>query len=460
MDLHRSGRTAHTPFAAFAAFAARQADNPLTEAFSRRDFVMPWSGCEPVPDAEAESTLARIFQTPRTEPAVAYIHVPYCQNHCLFCGFFQNVWRPEVSAAFVADVVAEMARLADTPLVGSAPIVAVYIGGGTPTVLASDDLARLIEGVRCHLPLSADYEITLEGRTYDFGIEKATAALNAGANRISLGVQSFDTRVRQRLGRKASSETARAFLAELVALDRAPVGCDLIYGLPGQDRAIWRADVETAIDLGLDGVSLYALNIWPGGPLAQAVDRGKIAPPGPLAFQAEAYGAAAGQLAAAGWRQVSQSHFAGAPRERNRYNRLVKSDVPCLAFGPGAGGQAHGHSWRNVIDVERRKALIADRHLPVERLARLPRNQRPRAIVAAGLDAGALDLAAIEHASPGFADDAAPLLANWSQAGLGAIASGYFRTTQAGAFWTNNLINGLHAVLDRMADLNARTAET
>ena len=63
------------------------------------------------------------------------MHVPYCQNHCLFCGFFQNVWRPEASSAYVDDVVAELERHAETPLVASAPIEAVYIGGGTPTAL-------------------------------------------------------------------------------------------------------------------------------------------------------------------------------------------------------------------------------------------------------------------------------------------------------------------------------------
>jgi len=91
-------------------------------------------------------TLEWIFATPRTQSAVAYVHVPYCQNHCLFCGFFQNVWRPEVSAAFVDDVVAEVARLADRPLVASAPVEAVYIGGGTPSALSGDDLARLVAG--------------------------------------------------------------------------------------------------------------------------------------------------------------------------------------------------------------------------------------------------------------------------------------------------------------------------
>ena len=451
--LHRPGlarpleREARSPRIAY---AVRPGADPLTAAFARRQFVVPWQGCEPVADAECEATLARIVRTPRTESAVAYVHVPYCQNHCLFCGFFQNVWRPEVSAAFVDDVVAEMARAADTPLVASAPIDAVYIGGGTPSALAADDLARLVAGLRRHLPLAADCEITVEGRTYDFGVAKAAAALDAGANRISLGVQSFDTGVRRRLGRKATGEEARAFLADLVALDCAPIGCDLIYGLPGQDQAVWRRDIETTVDLGLDGVSVYALNVWPSGPLSKAIEGGKLGAAGTLAFQAEAYAAACDLLAASGRSQISQAHFVRSPRERNRYNRMVKAGAACLAFGPGAGGQAHGHRWRNVVDVARRRALVADGRMPIEGLARMPRDNGARTAITAGLEDGALDLTTVDAAAAGFAAAAAPLVEDWSRAGLGALDAGRFRTTRAGAFWMTTLTNGLFAVLDEL----------
>lgn len=424
--------------------------DPLTAAFPGRQFIVPWQGCEPVPEPEAAATLDRVFGTPRSEPAVAYVHVPYCQNHCLFCGFFQNVWRPEASSAFVDDVIAELERLADTPLVSSAPIEAIYIGGGTPSALAAADLARLIAALRRYLPVSPDCEITLEGRVFDFGLDKARAALDAGANRISLGIQTFDTGVRRRLGRKTTGEEARAFLADLLALDRAPIGCDLIYGLPGQDLDIWRADIDTIADLGLDGVSLYALNIWPGGPLATAIQGGKLGPAAELPFQARAYSAASEMLTTRNWRQISQAHFVNSARERNLYNRLVKAGVSCLAFGPGAGGQAHGHRWRNVIDAEHRSALVAQGKMPIEGLSRMPRDHRARAAITAGLEAGTLDLAAVENEAPGFSGAAAPLFENWTQAGLGNLDVGSFRTSCAGAFWITNLTNGLLAVLDQL----------
>lgn len=442
------------------AFLVPPGRDPLTEAFSGREFAPPWRGSTPVDPAEADAALERVFSTPRKEPAIVYVHVPYCQNHCLFCGFFQNVWKPEVADDFVDDIVAEVAARAATPLVAAAPVAAVYIGGGTPTALPAAALARLVDGLRRHLPLSPDCEITLEGRSFDFGLSKAAAALGAGINRISLGVQSFDTAIRRRLGRKLSGEEVRAALAELVGLSRARVVCDLIYGLPGQDEATFLRDVDTVAELGLDGATLYALNVWRGGPLFRAIEAGKLPPAGPLARQAQAYAAGVARLTAQGWRQASQSHLVGSPRERNVYNAGIKRGMPCLPFGPGAGGQAHGVRWRNVIEIERRRELLAQGLAPIEGLSRMPLRYAAQAAVTAGLEAGALDLATVERLAPGFRVAAAPLLANWSEVGLVVPDGDRLRTTTAGAFWITNLTSGLYTALDRADSPPSATEET
>jgi oxygen-independent coproporphyrinogen-3 oxidase len=425
--------------------------DPLTQAFARRPFAPPGHASRPMDPDETEAILRRVYATARSEPAAAYVHVPYCQNHCIFCGFFHNVWRPEASATYVDDVVAELARHADAPLIASAPIEAVYIGGGTPTALNAVDLARLIGALRHHLPLAPDCEITVEGRAFDFGITKAEAALDAGANRFSLGVQTFDTDLRRRLGRKLSGEAVAEFLGELVALDRASVVADLIYGLPGHAADGWLADIDTAIDIGLDGVTLYALNIWRDGPLAKAIAAGKLGPAGDLAAQAHAYVAALERLAGCGWRHVSQSHVVRTARERNRYNRMMKAGSPCLPFGAGAGGNANGHRWRNVIDIARRTALIADGRLPVDGVARMPPFHRAQAVISAGLEAGGLDIAAVDLLAPGFAAAVRPLIDNWCGAGLGSFADDRFRSSHAGAFWMVTLASALTSLVAALA---------
>jgi oxygen-independent coproporphyrinogen-3 oxidase len=429
------------------AFLVPSGVDPLTQAFERRPFAPPGHAGRPSAPEETEAILRKVYATPRTQAAAAYVHVPYCQNHCLFCGFFQNVWRPEASAAYVDDVVAELERHAETPLVASAPIEAVYIGGGTPTALHAGDLARLVAALRTYLPLATDCEITVEGRSFDFGLAKALAAVEAGANRFSLGVQTFDTGTRRRLGRKLSGDEVAAFLAELVGLNRASIVIDLIYGLPGQTADTWRADIERAAEIALDGISLYALNIWRGGPLAKAIEAGKLAAAGDLAAQAHAYVAALDRLTELGWNQVAQAHVVRSARERNRYNRMMKAGSPCLPFGPGAGGHVHGHRWRNVIDMKNRGEMIAAGRLPAEGLSRVPPFHRAQSVLSAGLEAGELVVSTVDALAPGFAAAAQPLFDNWAAAGLGSLADGRFRTSRAGAFWMVTLASALTSLL-------------
>ncbi|MGP9814261.1 heme anaerobic degradation radical SAM methyltransferase ChuW/HutW [Rhodopseudomonas sp. NSM] len=421
--------------------------DPLTEAFAKRSFSPPWRGSRPVDSDDVGAVFERILATPRTETAVAYVHVPFCQTHCLFCGFYQNVWRAEAGPAYVDDVLAELAARSGTPLIASAPIDAVYIGGGTPSALAADDLARLVEGLRRYLPLTGDCEITLEGRAFGFDPAKAAKVADAGVTRLSIGVQTFSTQVRRRLGRKLAGPEVQSFLADLVALGRTAVVCDLIYGLPGQTDETWGSDIATVDQLGLDGVTLYALNMFPGGPMARAIEKGKLAAPATPSLQARAYAEAVERLAGLGWLQVSQSHLVRSVRELNRYNAAIKRGVACLPFGAGAGGQAHGYRWRNVIDIAQRRDMIAQHREPVEGLALVPADHAAHAMIAAGLEAGRLDLAAVETLRPGFRAAVAPLLANWAAAGLGELCGDGFRPNHAGAFWISNLTSGLSAGL-------------
>lgn len=448
---HGAGHPMLVKPASIGDYLVRVGCDPLTEAFGKRAFSPPWRGSRPVDEDNAQAVMERVFATPRSETAVAYLHVPYCQNHCLFCGFFENVWRPEAGPAYVDDLIAELAAKSHTPLIASAPIDAIYIGGGTPSALDAEDLARLIAALHRYLPLSADCEITLEGRSYGFDLAKAKKLADAGVNRLSIGVQSFSTDVRRRLGRKRTGEEVAEFLSELMAQGRTSVVCDLIYGLPGQSDADWRRDIDTVGRIGLDGVTLYALNMFPGGPMARAVENGKLPQPATPAAQARLYAEGVERLTENGWLQVSQSHLVRSLRERNRYNASIKRGVACLPFGAGAGGQAHGHRWRNVIDIARRREMIAQNLAPIEGLALVPSDHAAHAMIAAGLETGRLDLAAVEALRPGFRVAVTPLLANWTAAGLGELRGDGFSPSLAGSFWISNLTSGLTAGLTAAA---------
>ena len=321
------------------------------QAFPERQALMPIWGGVPVPMPQWQklwqSQIARSLDT----DGLAYLHIPFCANHCVFCGFYRNAWKEEQGGAYVDKVIEELAAEAGQRS-GNGKIQAVYFGGGTPTALDTPDLVRLIRACYQYLPLADDCEFTLEGRMSHFGFDKARAAVEAGVNRISIGIQTFNTAIRRRLGRKHSGEEAYGYLKELCGLD-AVIVADLIFGLPGQTDDIWAHDIERAAGLPLSGLDTYAFNCYPFLPINRMIEKGAFPPPLGFDVQSQHYAYAVRELTRLGWQQVSNNHFAYPGRgERNRYNTLVKSNMPCLAFGSGAGGNFGGFSYQVQSDLE------------------------------------------------------------------------------------------------------------
>ena len=228
------------------------------KAFPERQALMPIWGGIPIPRPQWQNIWRQKLPHAADSDALAYLHIPFCANHCVFCGFYRNAWKESYSSVYTDKIIEEMAAEAEIRQ-GNGKIRAVYFGGGTPTALLTDDLVRLIKACYRYLPLADDCEFTLEGRMSHFDIAKAQACIDAGVNRISIGVQTFDTAIRRRLGRKHSGEEAAAYLEKLGRLDAVTVA-DLIFGLPGQNDEIWRNDLRIAAALPLSGLDTYAFN--------------------------------------------------------------------------------------------------------------------------------------------------------------------------------------------------------
>ncbi|TCP21976.1 anaerobic coproporphyrinogen III oxidase [Rhodovulum adriaticum] len=460
MTVHRAD-TAPMPVSPEPHFA-RLSDDPLADAFSGRMGAHARGGALPVPDEQVPDLWARLAATRRHGTSVAYVHIPFCENHCLFCGFYQNPWRRDQGAPYVDAILAQLAAGAETAVQQGHPLRAVYLGGGTPTALAAPDIARLVEGLRRYLPLAPDCEITLEGRIVSFGLEKARAAFDAGVNRISLGVQTFDEGVRRRMGRKSTRAETIRFLDRLVALDRGAVVIDLIYGLPGQDRATFRADVRQAAALGLDGLDLYSLKPIPGTPLLIAQDKGKLTPAGQRDL-GHFYADGVQEMDRAGWEAISTTHWRRGTRERSIYNFEVKAGAHCLAFGAGAGGNLHGHGFRLTPDLAAYQAgagqggagLIAGMMRPAPLAA-------VHNAIKAGMERGRLEAAPVDAAlaacgvGAGVERIAAPLTAQWTEAGLMRPAAQGHALTLAGRFWQVAMTARLIAWVDAAATQNSK----
>ena len=312
---------------------------------------MPVWGGVPMPRPQWQNIWKKKLPHATDVDALAYLHIPFCANHCVFCGFYRNSWKDSQSSVYTDKIIEEMAAEAEVRT-GKGKIRAVYFGGGTPTALLTEDLVRLIRACYQYLPLAEDCEFTIEGRMSHFDLEKAQACLEAGANRISIGVQTFNTAIRRRLGRKHSGDEAFEYLAKLCELD-AVIVADLMFGLPNQTDEVWQNDIARAAELPLSGLDTYAFNLYPMLPINRMIEKGAFPTPPSFDIQADQYAYTVETLLEKGWEQVSNSHFAYPGRgERNRYNTLIKSDISCLAFGSGAGGNFGGFSYQVQGDLE------------------------------------------------------------------------------------------------------------
>ena len=429
---------------------AHLAADPLAGAFSARRAVMPFRGknrveTEAVPALWAEA----MARTDAPSPRIAYVHIPFCANHCLFCGFYRNAHVPETAASYVDQVIRDIEAESSLPGAQAAPIEALYLGGGTPSALTAAELSRLLEALRRFLPLAPDCEITVEGRIIHFDDEKVAACLEAGANRFSIGVQSFDTSVRRRQGRRASREDAIAFIEGLNAHRGAAIVIDLMYGLPGQTAEVWQRDLETAAALEPDGIDLYGLNLIPGTPLHQAMQAGKFAQAPGLSDLGGYYRTGSTFMTGQGWRQVSNNHWARTALERNRYNRLIKEGADCLAYGSGAGGSLGDLGYGLTGNLEEFAAAVRDGRKPIGMMSAADGLRGLRNFIVGSLECGRLEFAGLDRlAGHGLSVEFRPLFEQWAAAGLLVLSDDGFDLGLAGRFWYATINAALHDLVE------------
>lgn len=417
------------------------------QPFKDRRAMMPLRGAIPVEKTLLASTWQNVIgQTMPSRKRLVYLHIPFCATHCTFCGFYQNRFEEDSCAHYTDALLREIEMEADSPLHQSAPIHAVYFGGGTPSALAARDLARIITALRERLPLAPDCEITIEGRVLNFDDERIDACLDAGANRFSIGIQSFNSQIRKKMARTSDGASAIVFMEGLVRRDRAAVVCDLLFGLPGQDAKLWGEDLAIARDIGLDGVDLYALNLLPNTPLGKAVEAGRTSVPSP-AERRDLYLQGCDFMDQAGWRCISNSHWARTTRERNLYNLLIKQGADCLAFGSGAGGSVNGYSWMIERNLTTWHEAIAEGRKPLMMMMRTSGNRSQwRQPLQAGVENARIPL---DELTPD-AEKLKPLLAQWHRAGLTHDATTCLRLTNEGRFWASNILQSLDELLQQL----------
>ncbi|HEX8234038.1 MAG TPA: radical SAM family heme chaperone HemW [Caulobacteraceae bacterium] len=274
-----------------------------------------------------------------TEPAPlgVYVHWPYCSRICPYCDFnvVRDRGRAEEQAALADAIVADLEAQAERT--GPRRLVSVFLGGGTPSLMAPSQVARIVETASRLWSPDGEVEITLEANPTDAEAGRFAGFAAAGVNRLSLGVQSFDDEALRFLGRNHSA--AEAVRAAEMAADLFPrLSLDLIYALPGQTAEAWAEELERAAALGAEHISPYQLTIEAGTAFDRAARRGALRPMEEDA-SAELLEVTQAVLTDAGFHAYEVSNHARGQAARSRHNLVYWRGQEYVGVGPGAHGR-------------------------------------------------------------------------------------------------------------------------
>ncbi|HEX3214029.1 MAG TPA: radical SAM family heme chaperone HemW [Actinomycetota bacterium] len=333
---------------------------------------------------------------PLVDPGLfgVYVHVPFCLTRCHYCDFvtytgMEGLRRPYAAALLEEAAMAAAALGPVSPLVTS-----VFVGGGTPTLLPAEDLARLLARLRELLPFADGAEVTVEANPETVEPAMAEGLAGAGVTRVSMGAQSFDDRVLAGLGRSHDAARVAAAVATLRAAGVPALNLDLIYGGPGEDAGSWSATLEAALALGPEHLSAYALTIEPATKFGRLVAAGRMAEPGEDDL-ADRYEAACSALAAAGYHHYEVSNWARAD-QASRHNLTYWRRGRDLGLGAGAH-EFDGTTRRwNLDGVPAYLAAVGEGRRPTSGEERLDPGQ-------ARFEALALRLRTVDGLDPGEA---------------------------------------------------------
>ena len=281
-----------------------------------------------------------------------YVHVPFCSAICNYCNFNRGLFDADLKARYVDALVSEIRNQSATRNPQSAIPSAdtIFFGGGTPSLLEPDEIARIIAACESSFDIAADREVTMEANPESVSEARLAAYRAAGVNRVSFGVQSFREDELIRLSRLHNASRARAAFAEARAAGFDNVSLDLMMWLPAQQVAQWLESIDAAIALGPEHLSLYMLEVYPNAPLKDDMARAKWSQ-APDEDVSEMYLEAMGRLDRAGYGQYEISNVA-KPGRRSRHNLKYWLDGEWLGFGCGAHSTRDGVRWKNVSSTQ------------------------------------------------------------------------------------------------------------
>jgi oxygen-independent coproporphyrinogen III oxidase len=376
-----------------------------------------------------------------------YIHIPFCVRKCAYCDF-HSISDLSLIPGFLEALHAEITAAEAGPLAFDT----IYFGGGTPSVLDPAEVGGILDRLASRFRFAGPVEVTIEANPGTVDFEKLRGFRAAGVNRLNLGVQSFQEENLRVLGRIHSAGQAHATLAAARRAGFENIGLDLMYGLPGQSRESWSADLESALAHGPEHIAAYMLSVEAGTPLAEDQRLGRFRP-APEEDVADLFVATSETLSERGFLHYEVSNFArcaegGACHARiSRHNAKYWTYAPYLGFGPAAHSFLPPRRFWNHRDLPRYAAdAAAGRRAPAGEET-LTVDQQKLEVIMLGLRTSAgVDLEGFrERFGTDFRRLYGPAAQALADRGLLTFGDGRCAPTRKGMLYLNTVIAALTA---------------
>lgn len=296
---------------------------------------------------------------------VMYLSVPYCRVRCFGCPYFiagLSSKDPHGKEQLYVDaVVADLRRWAGYKRFATGSLRAIYIGGGTGSILQTKNIKKILDTIVENFPLAEDYELTLEGNARDYDAEKLDYVARSEITRVSLGVQSFDETLLRTIGSPHAAQQSIDVIGGLAERGFHNIQMDMMYNLPGHSRKVWQSDLRMLGELDVKHLTTYLYRIHPGTPQDKFIINGKVAPPvdKDSAYVRSMHRDLVETVADIGFENYMFDHFA-VPGSENVYNDWTfrQNNVEILGIGPGAYGFINNFRVGAKKDVEEYVATV------------------------------------------------------------------------------------------------------
>jgi oxygen-independent coproporphyrinogen III oxidase len=274
-----------------------------------------------------------------------YVHIPFCPKICPYCSFYKEASDRNKVQGFLDALLIELDRFGSDRL----SVETIFFGGGTPSALSPSQLDFLLSGLRDRLDLTNLTEWTLEMNPATVSAEKASLLLSLGVNRISMGVQSWDSEILRRLGRVHSAAQALRSYEILRAAGFQNVNLDLIFGVPGQSQEQWMETLRQTVALGPDHISAYCLTYEEDTEFFRRFQTGEFRQNSNQ--DAEFFTMTMDFLSEHGFEQYEISNYAQPGREC-LHNLAYWHGKDYLGLGPSAFSTIGKRRWQNIADTQ------------------------------------------------------------------------------------------------------------